>query len=284
MKNEVSTMTTLHILCGPPASGKSTWAHWQNLPVVSTDAIRRELTGRVEDQSMNQKVFEVAYQRVMTLLLQKEDVIYDATNISYKARRGIIASARKCGQISIVAHIFICPPDVLYERNAERSVHVPQDVINRMIGGFKPPCEWEGIDSCYCHYADECYAYSLGQKVIEMEQFGSQKSKWHTLSLIDHSRAVQRLMGGNEVGLLHDIGKLETARWDEEKQTTHYIGHEGWGAYMALCGGRSLREAALIAWHMAPYDSKYFDKMQGIMSKDFIRDLKWLNKADKEAH
>ena len=53
---------------------------------------------------------------------------------------------------------------------------------------------------------------------------------------------------------------------------------------MALCGGRDLREAALIAWHMAPYDGKYFDKMQGIMSKDFIRDLKLLNKADKEAH
>ena len=149
-------MPTLYITVGPPASGKSFWAQSQNLPVVSTDAIRAEINGNESDQSNNEKVFSVARERVCNYLTNGQDVIYDATNMGYRNRKAMIATVRKLRgtSVRITACVFVVQIDELYERNSRRSRHVPEEVIDNMLFHFQPPCKWEGIDEIVYHVAE----------------------------------------------------------------------------------------------------------------------------------
>ena len=59
----------LYVLVGLSGSGKSTLAAQlaesdENTVIVSSDAIREELTGKIEDQSRNNEVFEIFHQRI----------------------------------------------------------------------------------------------------------------------------------------------------------------------------------------------------------------------------
>ena len=64
---------TLYIMCGLSGSGKSTIATQianenQNTIIVSSDAIREELTGYYEDQEHNEEVFKIFHNRIRTSL------------------------------------------------------------------------------------------------------------------------------------------------------------------------------------------------------------------------
>lgn len=59
----------LYIMVGLSGSGKSTIAKEiaeteENTIIVSSDAIREELTGKVEDQSKNEEVFKIFHNRI----------------------------------------------------------------------------------------------------------------------------------------------------------------------------------------------------------------------------
>jgi predicted kinase len=74
----------LTILVGPSGSGKSTWAENYaptRSSVISTDVIRLELCGNIEDQSQNLKVFATAHELAQTRLRAGLPVVFDATNL-----------------------------------------------------------------------------------------------------------------------------------------------------------------------------------------------------------
>jgi len=73
----------LYVTIGISGSGKSTWANKIGYDIcVSTDDIRKELTGNINDQSKNKEVFKLAYERIYKYSKDSryKDVIYDATN------------------------------------------------------------------------------------------------------------------------------------------------------------------------------------------------------------
>lgn len=252
-------MGTLHITVGPPASGKSFWAQSQNLPVVSTDAIRREINGNESNQSNNEKVFSTARERVCAFLANGQDVIYDATNMGYRNRKAMIAEVRRLRNVSvnIVAHVFITPISTLYERNMERSRSVPIEVIDNMLSHFQPPCEWEKIDNViYYITRDE---RTLSELLV--------RSKEKAVNIRASELCVKRSLA--EACMYLDVGLEMTKK-----------GHAGYSAYIYLAAGGTPENTALIAYHELPDDMDAYDKMRKVMPIDFTYDLDLVHEAD----
>jgi predicted kinase len=134
----------LILTIGIPGSGKSRWINEINKDnkyiIVEPDAIRKEMTGNVSDQSKNGAVWDVAKKRVVANLRQKHSVILDATNVNSKNRKQFIQGLPAC---NLKAKIFHVDPSVSKERirkdiasGKDRS-NVPDDVIDRMYMSFK---------------------------------------------------------------------------------------------------------------------------------------------------
>lgn len=73
----------LYIMCGVSGSGKSTWVanNLRGFNVISLDEIRRELNGKRESQKNRGQVLQLAKNRLKKALSQKQNVVWDATNI-----------------------------------------------------------------------------------------------------------------------------------------------------------------------------------------------------------
>lgn len=79
----------LVVMVGPSGAGKSTFIekHFEPREVVSTDAIREELTGDFERQDKNDQVFDQFYARIRGKLQAGQRVVADATHIKNADRR-----------------------------------------------------------------------------------------------------------------------------------------------------------------------------------------------------
>jgi len=129
-------MRQLTVLMGIPASGKSTLVETMpNLKVVSTDQIRKDLTGNHANQDANADVFKIAHGAVEWYLRNDKDVLFDATNVTASARKALldIADETDAEARLIVLHT---PFDECVARNAERDQPVPDDVMVRMLVNF----------------------------------------------------------------------------------------------------------------------------------------------------
>jgi predicted kinase len=83
------------MVVGLPGSGKSTFIKNyfnENLHVHSSDVIREELSGDVNNQKINAQVFETLHRRVKDDLKNGISCFYDATNISWKKRKAFLES------------------------------------------------------------------------------------------------------------------------------------------------------------------------------------------------
>ena len=107
------------MLVGLPYSGKSVQAEklkeQYGAVVHSSDAIREEVLGDIQDQNNNGKVFEVLHRRVFEDLSAGKNVVYDATNISYKRRMDALQLINKivCQKVCL---FMATPLDVCIER------------------------------------------------------------------------------------------------------------------------------------------------------------------------
>jgi len=79
---------SLIVLVGPSGAGKSSFidASFSSYEVVSSDAIREELTGNFRNQHANAKVFSEFHRRIKTKLSLGERVVADATHIKRAER------------------------------------------------------------------------------------------------------------------------------------------------------------------------------------------------------
>lgn len=78
---------TVYIPIGISGSGKSSYQK-ENLPkvkVICPDDIRKKFTGSCSDQSMNDEVFEEAYNELTDCACENKDVYFSSTNLSIKA-------------------------------------------------------------------------------------------------------------------------------------------------------------------------------------------------------
>lgn len=151
----------LIIMSGVPGSGKSTLVELieyqqqtfgiYNLRVVSPDAIRIERNGSLlntpRTKEENAAVFSEAHKRIKQHLRNKEDVIFDATNLTMKYRSDIYNTYRPD------AFVIVAQTDVeLYELlhiNAVRpeDERVPEDVIKDMFLKLEAPRIGEDCDA-----------------------------------------------------------------------------------------------------------------------------------------
>lgn len=144
------------MMVGLPYSGKSCYAEKLkeefNAVVHSSDAIREEILGDVQDQNNNGKVFDVLHRRVIEDLSNGRNVIYDATNINYKRRMDTIQRLSKV-PCEKVCEFMTTPFADCVERSKHRDRVVPYEVLERMYKSIWIPQYYEGHAALQPHTA-----------------------------------------------------------------------------------------------------------------------------------
>lgn len=148
----------LHILIGPPLSGKSTWRK-ENLGdafVISRDDML--MTMAPGGMSYNE-AWNYVNQKEIDLLLNEKwklskreldsDIVVDMTNMSRKSRRRWLSGLPRSMETHAV--VFATPLSILNERNFERSAEgkwIPPEVIMSMLKKFSAPTldEFDTVD------------------------------------------------------------------------------------------------------------------------------------------
>ena len=261
---------TLSVLVGLSGSGKSTVAAQianenPNTVIVSSDAIREELTGNENDQSKNEDVFKIFYKRIREYLIKEKNVIADATNLTMKSRRAIIMNTLglKVNKVCcvIVKRFEQCKID-----NSNRLRVVPEGVIEKQLRSFQIPFRQEGWNKIiFYNFVDGKQKCISGMRE-EMKGF-DQKNPHHTMDLYEHSivtyeRFIAKYNYSNEINtaaLLHDYGKLYTQTFDKNG-VAHYFEHPAVSSYYILENliGKYkddilLNMCFLVNYHMMPF-------------------------------
>ena len=295
-------MSTFYMIVGIAGSGKSTlyeeqYAH-AGMVYVSSDAIREEVFGDVNDQSHNAEVFEIMKQRTLQGLRGHKDVFYDATNLSAKRRIAFLKNLEGIENLRKVCVVNVVPVYIAWMRNGSRERQVPIEVINRMVKQFEAPHESEGWDEIIVH--NEFYQPSLLHDKLVALRSESHDNPHHSLSIGNHMDAagtyfVKAGAPGYLIlaGFYHDCGKgfckTFTNMKGEVTPIAHYYSHENVGAYLYLTYSYKdpidLHIANLIQHHMDFFKGeKYLQKIADRFGGDFMRDLTLLHEADLKAH
>jgi predicted kinase len=294
------------VMCGLVGSGKShkaeEFAKQYNANIHSSDAIREEFTGDINNQDINDLVFKILHNRIKEDLQNGKNTIVDATNISYKRRMAFLLELKNipCQKICV---LMATPYEVCIERNANRDRFVPEDVIKRMYMTFDIPYWYEGWDDIQIIYSDGsegCYGGVCDwvESVIDYDQHNSH----HRLTLGKHCMMTAEYFNHmptefweiKTAALIHDCGKPKVATYVNNKgvQTDdcHYYDHDHCGSYDSLFFrdiDDHLYVATLIRWHMQLYfikEEKTLNKYRELWGHQLYNDLLLLNAADRLAH
>lgn len=315
-----------YMMVGVAGSGKSTCSKEliedlengnMDYVYLSSDKIRGELYGSEEDQRNPQKVFDLMNRRANDAASAGKSVIYDATNLSAKRRKHMVAQMKDKG-LKTRCIICVASRDWCVERQNFRERKVPKEVIDKQIKQFEIPTKMEGWDwiNIYSHIQKDPYRMN---SIDYLEQIKiPHDNPHHKLNVFEHSMAVyESVVAANEeyykddklesilktppvekAALLHDIGKPFTKSFvngkGEKTDIAHYYGHENAGAWFVLSSNDDLlsprgklRCAQLIGLHMKMHNDTWRERLKNYWSKedpDFWRDLYILWKADEEAH
>ncbi len=129
------------VMCGMPASGKNTWVekNWGG-KVVEMDSIRKRLKVKLDDKNAQGLIHQTAKEELRESLRKKEDVLWNATNISQLQRSTIIdLSLNYDANIKIV--YIDCPIEKALAKNKEREEKkmMPEKVLWKMFRKLEVP-------------------------------------------------------------------------------------------------------------------------------------------------
>ena len=136
------------LLVGLPGAGKDSWIKEQRelsteiggLPVISLDEIRGRM--KVSPADNQGRVVDQAKEEARELLRRKEPFIWNATNVSFTLRGGLVALFRRYGaRVRMVYRE--TPYCLLLQRNDERKEHVPVKVVEYLINKLEVPTNEE---------------------------------------------------------------------------------------------------------------------------------------------
>lgn len=278
--------------------------------IVSSDAIREEVFGDVNDQSHNQEVFNIVEKRCREALKANKEVILDATNLNRKRRINFIKVMPKC---EVEAVVFAIPFEVCCERNEVRERVVPMSAMERMYKSFQPPHYVEGIDKIkYIHLEgfDDVEYY---RNIRKLNKNCKHDNPHHSFSCGEHCDVayfeVKKILSlDNEINLnkkeysdiveaagQHDMSKYKCKVFRDMKgnptKDAHFYGHECVSAYDYLvCFPENSEEeltfiSNLIANHMVFYAGEGAVKnRRKLYGEDFWVALEIVHRADIKAH
>jgi predicted kinase len=301
----------LYMTIGLSGSGKSTIARGaKNAITLSSDLIRKELFDDINYQGNNEKVFNTLHKRLKEYLLDGKNVVYDATNLSYKRRRHLLQHHLRGVDFTATAWVIATTPSKCIKNDAMRPRTVGRDVILKQLKSFQFPLYQEGFDNIKVMMTSQNYAlnteflpslksldnynqdnenhrYTLGEHL--------KKTSWYLLRLYDDKHYLEA------AGRLHDIGKPIVKTFKNKRgkidKNAHYYNHQNVSAYLAMFYMPSfIRDLThreenlvyqLITWHMQCYfieKEKTKQKYLKFLGEEFYSDLVKLHKADKFAH
>lgn len=304
-------MPNCYIMIGLPASGKDYYIERnkeEDDVVVSSDKIREELFGDVNDQKHNGEVFNEMLKRTCAALKNGQNVYYNATNINRRRRINLIKEIKSAvkDDICFYAIIIATPYERCLFNNSQRERKVPKEIIKRMYYHFEPPAFQEGFSHCILEPL--CEVVDLN--VIKKDSYEiSHDNPHHSLTIGEHMNSAYFYIGkyllfnkvsdderkNRSYGLIlfdaaewHDIGKVETKIFRDG--IAHYYNHQNVGAYLYLCSKEThyspdyLAVANLIYHHMDFFDEKKIEKDKAFWPEKFMVMLSLLHDADVEAH
>ena len=140
-------MKTLVVLTSPPACGKSTWAknyqaRHENVFIVSSDALREELTGCTDDFSKQQDVWALFDKRISEKCLaggENVTVIADSLMDLNSLRVEIVKKHPEFDRFVLI--YFFCTKEDSLRNNQNRPKQfiVPDDAMERLWAKFEKP-------------------------------------------------------------------------------------------------------------------------------------------------
>ena len=141
-------MTTLYLLSGIPASGKTTLAHQlaeqHNATVHSYD----ELPGANTKASMDGSVKQAWLVSIREDLHGGNSVICDGLNLTVAERKELLSYVADIPCKKIL-YVKIVPLETCLQRNRERQARLPDFVVEQSAERMEPPTKDEGWDTIY---------------------------------------------------------------------------------------------------------------------------------------
>lgn len=222
-------MSKLIMICGLVASGKSFVAKQlalkENAVIHSSDELRIELFGDVNEVDRNGEVFQELHKRIKDDLKKGKNVIYDATNLSNKRRKTFLEELKK---IDVQKEcVFVATPyEKCLEQNKQRERKVPEYVIKKMYLSVNIPQRYEGWDSIEIVYNTEGYYFDTnllfnGENGLNKID---QDNPFHTLTIGKHClkcfQICEQLLDDfelNMAAMYHDIGKRFTKEYCDKR-------------------------------------------------------------------
>ena len=141
-------MKTLIVLSAMPGSGKSTWAkkyqeeHPHTL-IISSDAIRYELTGSMQDFSKQKEVWELFSYRIHEYANKYDDVtvILDALNDLNVLREKYVKENPEYDRYELVLFPRTLEEIRFYNKQRSDTAIVPDDQLEMLINKWEGPSE-----------------------------------------------------------------------------------------------------------------------------------------------
>lgn len=296
------------MLIGIPGCGKTTYckaykAENPNTIHLSSDEIRMAVTNNNPKYTKeeNNFVFKYMSDEALKELNNGNNVLYDATNLTRKSRKGILERLPKYCEVNAI--IFTPTIEECIERDNQRDglAKVGADVIDKMVRRFQIPYYDEGFTNiCIYNYTSiESHKSSIDSMKI------SHDNKHHRLSIYAHSIEARNYAENKNfditvcrAAMYHDIGKPYCKTFVNKKgevsEEAHYYDHQNVGTYIYLSkmfvhnyltDKAAIDEQLFIGWlinnHMELYNnSKYIKSLP-----DFMRiPLEQLHECDVKAY
>ena len=297
-------MTKLYFSIAIPGAGKDYF--YENklkdkgVVHISSDKLREEMFGDVNDQSHNDAVFNEMMNRTVTNLNAYRDCYYNATNLNQKRRIKFLNALRERVHVEFdaIALVFAIPFDTCVRRNLNRERTVPSYVMDRMYKSFQVPAYCEGWSEIhFIHDGDN--KVNLMRRINELVGV-PHDNHHHALTIGNHMIAAESYAVNHDfpstvctAALWHDIGKGSTKVFTDSKgrktEEAHYFFHANVGAYDFITAFNAtidtIEIANLIQLHMAFYEGENrLKNIKNLYGEDFFEKLKMLHACDEAAH
>ena len=319
-------MREFYLMVGLAGSGKSTiakeieyaicmsspkydeYGRADKVVLISSDDIRAEILGDVNDQTQNDKVFSHIHKLIKQAVRDYNHIIVDATNLTIKNRRALLNCLDDKKDYHKIAYIVNTPIEKCKENNSKRDRKVPEYVIDNQAKKFEIPFANEGFNSIFLHQFPAYNCGALKEEVLLnnitslMDGF-NQKNHHHIYDLGTHCRKLHEELSKRTddkillcSALVHDIGKLYTGAPKEDGSGEYsYKQHNNFGAYYLITNLEKIESNRLdeilellfyVNYHMHPFfvqSGKSEKKWKDIFGEEKYNKLFLFNECDKIA-